>query len=110
MTMLLEKHCTELPPTTPALTPDAIERFLEDVEGWSFDAEKKCISRRYEFSNFHETMEFVNALAFIVHREDHHPDLEVSYKFCRATFSTHSVGGVSENDFICAAKINALLR
>ena len=110
MTLLLEKHCKELPPGTPSLSSDAIERFLEEVEGYAFDAGQKTISRRYEFSNFHETMAFVNALAWIAHREDHHPDLEVSYKFCRVTYSTHSVGGISENDFICAAKINALVR
>jgi 4a-hydroxytetrahydrobiopterin dehydratase len=51
----------------------------------------------------------VNALAWVAHQEDHHPDLEVSYKFCKVTWSTHSVGGISENDFICAAKVDALL-
>lgn len=110
MTLLLEKHCQELPSGTPALTSDAIQRFLEEVDGYAFDSGEKSISRRYEFSNYYETMAFVNALAWIAHREDHHPELEVSYKTCRVTYSTHSVGGVSENDFICAAKINALLR
>jgi 4a-hydroxytetrahydrobiopterin dehydratase len=110
MTLLLEKHCKELPSGSPALSSDAIERFLGEVEGYAFDAGRNSISRRYEFANFYETMAFLNAVAFIANREDHHPDLEVSYKFCRVTYSTHSVGGVSENDFICAAKINALLR
>jgi 4a-hydroxytetrahydrobiopterin dehydratase len=54
-------------------------------------------------------MAFVNAVAWVAHREDHHPDLEVSYKRCRVRYSTHAIGGLSENDFICAAKLNALL-
>jgi 4a-hydroxytetrahydrobiopterin dehydratase len=55
-------------------------------------------------------MAFVNAAAFIAHQEDHHPDLEVSYKTCKVRFSTHAIGGLSENDFICAAKVNALIK
>jgi len=63
----------------------------------------------YPFKNYYETMAFVNALAWIAHREDHHPDIEVGYNRCHVRFSTHSIKGLSENDCICAAKINALL-
>lgn len=105
---MLEKHCRELAPGTPPLSNDAVARALADLPGWSL--ENGRIAKTYEFSNFHETMEFVNALAWIAHREDHHPDLEVSYKRCRVVYSTHSVGGVSENDLICAAKVEQLLR
>ncbi|HSU39085.1 MAG TPA: 4a-hydroxytetrahydrobiopterin dehydratase [Polyangiaceae bacterium] len=110
MRELLEKHCRELPPGTPALPVTAITRYLAELPGWSLASDGQRITKNYEFKNFHETMEFVNALAWVVHREDHHPDLEVSYKRCRVVYSTHSVGGVSENDVICAAKIEALLR
>ena len=108
MTLLLEKHCKELPPGTPSLSSDALERFLEEVEGYGFDAGQKTISRRYEFSNFHETMAFVNAIAYVAHKADHHPDLEVGYNKCTVRYSTHDVGGLSDADFVSAGKVEAL--
>ena len=65
-------------------------------------------AKAWSFKNYYETLAFVNAVAWIVHGEDHHPDLSVGYNRCRVEFSTHSIGGISENDFICAAKIEAL--
>jgi 4a-hydroxytetrahydrobiopterin dehydratase len=106
---LLDRHCKELPEGTPALVPGEVERLLAEVPGWALEADRKKIARTYPFKNYHETIEFVNALAFVVHREDHHPDLEVSYNRCRVVFWTHTVGGLSDNDFICAARLNALL-
>jgi 4a-hydroxytetrahydrobiopterin dehydratase len=91
-----------------ALTRDAAARLLAEVPGWTLNEAANGIERTFRFKDFHETMAFVNALAFIVHREDHHPDLAVGYNRCTVRFSTHSVKGLSENDFICAAKINAL--
>lgn len=85
------------------------EGLLAEVPGWALADEGKEILREYRFGNFHETMAFVNALAWVAHREDHHPDLEVGYSRVRVRFSTHAIGGLSENDFICAAKIDALL-
>ena len=69
---------------------------------------RKSIRREWKFKNFYRTMSFVNAVAHIANAEDHHPDLEVGYGYCRVKFSTHAIGGLSENDFICAAKIDAL--
>lgn len=66
------------------------------------------ITKNYHFKNYHETMAFVNATAWVSHREDHHPDLAVSYNACKVSYTTHAIGGLSENDFICAAKIDAL--
>jgi 4a-hydroxytetrahydrobiopterin dehydratase len=109
MSDLLDRHCRELPQGTAALTASEVSRLLAEVPGWALEPDHKKIARSYEFSNFHQTMEFVNALAYVVHREDHHPDLEVSYKRCRVVFWTHTVGGLSDNDFICAARINALV-
>lgn len=108
MSKLSTRHCKPCTAETPKLTPAELELFLPELEGWQLEAGQRIV-RRFEFRNFHETMEFVNALAWIAHREDHHPDLEVSYKACVVRFSTHDVGGLSENDFICAAKIDALL-
>jgi 4a-hydroxytetrahydrobiopterin dehydratase len=67
------------------------------------------LAKSFGFGNYHETLAFVNAVAWIAHREDHHPDLAVSYNRCRVAWHTHSVGGLSENDFICAARVEALL-
>ena len=79
---------------------------LGGLTGWQSTG--KEISRTFSFKNYHETMAFVNAVAYVAHREDHHPDMEVGYNKCTVRFSTHSVGGLSENDFICAAKVDAL--
>jgi 4a-hydroxytetrahydrobiopterin dehydratase len=79
---------------------------LAQLKGWQLQDGK--LAKVYPFANYHHTMAFVNALAWISHREDHHPDLEVGYNKCRVTYWTHAVGGLSENDFICAAKCDAL--
>lgn len=92
----------------PALNRPQAQALLGEVPGWALNDNATEISRTYKFKNYYETIAFVNALAWIVHREDHHPDLEVGYNRCHIRFSTHSVKGLSENDFICAAKINAL--
>jgi 4a-hydroxytetrahydrobiopterin dehydratase len=78
---------------------------LED--GWEY-AEGK-ISKTYRFKDYYQTMAFVNATAWVSHSEDHHPDLEVGYNQCRVSYHTHTINGLSENDFTCAAKIDALL-
>lgn len=75
---------------------------------WQLENEGAGLVRNFRFSDFHHTMAFVNALAWVAHQQDHHPDLEVGYNRCVVHYSTHSIGGVSLNDFICAAKIDAL--
>lgn len=82
---------------------------LNQTKGWIVNDSATEISRTFSFKNFYETMAFVNALAWVAHREDHHPDIEVSYKRCHVRFSTHAVKGLSANDFICAAKLNDLI-
>lgn len=107
MTSLL--HKTSRPrENEPALSRSQAQTLLSEIPGWALNDTATEISRGYKFKNYFETLAFVNALAWIVHREDHHPDLEVGYNRCLIRFSTHSVKGLSENDFICAAKINAL--
>jgi len=103
MTELLNKHCRELPAGTAALSADEIHRLIGALPSWKIiDGQ---LTKTFAFKNYYETMAFVNAIAWISHRENHHPDLEVGYNKCVAKYSTHSVGGLSENDFICAAKI-----
>lgn len=92
---------------TAALPDTRVQELLAQVPAWTRQGSE--IARTFEFKNYHETMAFVNATAWVSHREDHHPDLHVGYNKCTVRYSTHSVGGLSENDFICAAKIDRLI-
>lgn len=110
---LSQKKCKPCEGGTKPLNRVMVEGYLADLPGWELrDAagQSPWIEKAFPFKNFHETMAFVNAAAFIAHREDHHPDLEVSYKACKVKYSTHAIKGLSENDFICAAKIEQLLK
>ncbi len=80
---------------------------LAKVAGWAVEDGK--LARVFEFPDFHQTMAFVNAVAWLANLESHHPDMEVGYSRCKVCYHTHSIGGLSHNDFICAEKINALL-
>ncbi len=81
---------------------------LRSLKGWII--ENNSLVKLYPFTNYFQTMAFVNALAWLSHREDHHPDLLVGYNQCRVEYTTHAIGGLSENDFICAAKCDALFQ
>jgi 4a-hydroxytetrahydrobiopterin dehydratase len=109
MSELLTKHCKVCEGGTLPLTENEIQNFLKQIPGWSLSDKAPEISRTFPFKNYYHTMAFVNAVAWIAHQEDHHPDLEVYYNKCQVRYSTHAIKGLSENDFICAAKINALL-
>ena len=91
-----------------AITPDRAQgdAWEKALKGWII--ENNTLVKLYPFTNYYQTMAFVNALAWISHREDHHPDLQVGYNKCRVEYITHAIGGLSENDFICAAKCDAL--
>ncbi|MEP7068619.1 MAG: 4a-hydroxytetrahydrobiopterin dehydratase [Usitatibacter sp.] len=88
------------------LTPAQVAPMLKGLQGWALDG--KMIAKTYPFKNYFETMAFVNAAAWVSHREDHHPDMVVGYNQCRVSYVTHAIDGLSENDFICAAKLDAL--
>jgi 4a-hydroxytetrahydrobiopterin dehydratase len=103
---LASKQCKACDDKTGKLERSRSEALLKSLPGWSLDGEE--LVKTYNFKNYYETMAFVNAMAWISHREDHHPDLTVSYNRCVVRYSTHSVGGLSENDFICAAKVEML--
>ena len=104
---LAARHCKPCEGGMPPLGRDEAERFLLNLAGW--EHADGAISKRFEFKNYYRTMAFVNAVAWIAHSEEHHPDLEVSYRSCRVRYTTHAIGGLSENDFICAAKVDALI-
>lgn len=95
---------------TTLLDAGAAEDLLNKVhDEWNNIDDGKGIQRTFQFKNYYQTIAFVNALAWVAHAQDHHPDLVVSYNRCVVNYSTHSVGGLSENDFICAARIDALV-
>lgn len=106
MTDLLHRKCVALEGGEPMSDID-IRHHLQQVSGWR--ATGGAIEKTFVFRNYYETISFVNALAWICHAEDHHPELTVTFDRCVARFSTHAVAGVSVNDFICAAKADALV-
>lgn len=110
MEALTKKHCKPCEGGVPPLAPEKVRELLSQLENWELKEEGKAIARHFQFSDYYKTMAFVNAVAWISHQEDHHPDMEVSYNFCRVRYSTHAIGGLSENDFICAAKVDSLIR
>ena len=102
---LLQRSCHH---AEHAASQDQIAQALSVLTDWTVEAGK--LTRTFRFSNYHKTLAFVNAIAEIIHHEDHHPELVVSYNRCTVRYDTHSVnagkGGLSDNDFICAAKID----
>ena len=107
MNPLAQKKCKPCEGGVKPFTADEANKLLKDLKGWALENGK--LAKTYPFQNYYETMAFVNALAWISHHEDHHPDLGVHYNKCRVEYSTHAIGGLSENDFICAAKCDRLL-
>ena len=95
---------------SPALDQTTIDSLASLIPLWHIQPDSKSIEREFKFTDYYETMAFVNALAWIAHNEDHHPDMVVTFNHCKVTYSTHTVKGLSRNDFICAAKIDALIK
>jgi 4a-hydroxytetrahydrobiopterin dehydratase len=109
MAGLAEKTCKPCEGGVKPLNADEARSMLAQLNGWQLDSENKSIQQDFRFKNYYQTMAFVNAVAWIAHQDDHHPDMEIGYNHCLIHYSTHAIGGLSENDFICAAKIDALL-
>jgi len=109
MTELADRKCVPCEGGVAPLSRAAAEEVLQRLdENWQLSVDAKAILREFRFKDFFRTMSFVNALAHIANIEDHHPDLEVGYNYCRVRYTTHAISGLSENDLICAAKIDQL--
>ncbi|MGA8863916.1 MAG: 4a-hydroxytetrahydrobiopterin dehydratase [Gallionella sp.] len=105
---LTSMHCKPCKAGTPPLSNTEADGLMRQIEGWQrYD---HLISRAYHFKDYYQTIAFVNAVAWLSHSEDHHPELTITYDSCRVEYTTHSVHGLSQNDFICAAKVDALFR
>ncbi len=108
MTDLSEKHCVPCEGGTPLTLPEA-EEYYENIPGWNLEREKPHkISRTFTFDDFKQAMEFVNKIAEIAEKEGHHPDIGIHYNKVDIELYTHAVNGLSENDFIMAARINKI--
>ena len=103
---LTARHCAPCEGGVPALSLEESRQLLGALDGWTLSG--KRIEKTFRFRNHHETMAFVNAVAWISHREDHHPEITVGYADCCVRYWTHAIDGLSENDFICAAKVDKL--
>ena len=104
-----EQHCLPCEGGAQAMTREQAEQALAKLNsGWALDSEARTLQREFRFKGYNKTIGFVNALAWIANEEGHHPDLEVSYDRCLVRWTTHAVGGLSQNDFICAAKTSLL--
>lgn len=108
MSNLAEKKCVPCEGGMAPLTETEAVAFKENVRGWNLADDVKSIARRFVFKDFKEAMAFANKVADVAESEGHHPDFSISYNTLTLTLTTHAIGGLSENDFILAAKINAL--
>lgn len=110
MSDLSLQECEDLSTGSPALRADELGKLLKELNaGWCLSEDEKSISRSFPFKDFYQTMAFVNQVAMIAHEQDHHPKMLISYNRCNVKYSTHSVNGLSLNDFICAAKTDKAL-
>jgi 4a-hydroxytetrahydrobiopterin dehydratase len=111
---LINKKCVPCHGGVSPLSPDEAKQMLgrlpssEKQGGWQLVEDGKALRKEFKFADFYRAMSFVNAVAHVANVEDHHPDLECGWGYCRIRFQTHAIGGLHENDFICAAKIEAL--
>lgn len=105
---LRASSCRPMKGAEHALSVGEVEERLGLLAGWALSDDGKTISRDFKFKDFYRTMSFVNAVAHVANAEDHHPDMEVGYGHCLLRFTTHDVGGLSQNDFASAAKVEML--
>lgn len=109
MSDLTDRKCRPCEGGVAALSLGEAQALMQQLDGgWQLAPDGKSIRREWKFRNFYHAMSFANAAAHIANVEDHHPDMEVGYGYCRLKYNTHAIGGLSENDFICAAKVDAI--
>jgi len=110
MTELSEQHCSNNPELAPRLDNAESQAHMVSINpDWQINLDEQCITRQFEFKNYYQTMAYANSVAWIAHQQDHHPDMTITYRHCTIQYSTHSVKGLSLNDFICAARIDKLI-
>ena len=108
MTELHTIKCVGCEGGIPALDLEETKKYLAQVQDWEVSEDGTYIKKNFTFKGFYKTMAFVNAIAWIANQENHHPDLEVGFNYCNVKYTTHAVNGLTQNDFICAAKVDQL--
>lgn len=104
-------HCKPCNGEVPALTPSDITRLSGQLDDdWAIAADSKSITRRFEFKGFAKAVHTANLCSWLADREGHHPDIAFGWGYCQVTLTTHDIDGLSENDFIWAARLDALLK
>lgn len=110
MSDLHEAHCEACEGQEAALEAEQVRTLMAPLDPrWSMNTSQQRLEASFQFKNYYQTMAFLNAVAFIANREDHHPDIQFGYNTVEMHWQTHSVGGISRNDLICAAKVDRLL-
>lgn len=107
---LIEKKCVPCEGGVAPLSANDATKLLKQLDGWTLSKDNQAISKHFSFKNFYKTMAFANAIAFIANEENHHPDMCLGFNYCDINLKTHAISGLSENDFIVAAKIDELLK
>lgn len=105
---LSSKKCVPCEGGTPKISPVDAQIMIKTLDGWQLSSDNLFLFKKFNFKNYYHTMAFVNLIAWISHQENHHPDMTVCYNSCEVKYTTHAINGLSENDFICASKINKL--
>ena len=105
---LTSKRCKPCEGGMPALSQPEADKLVKQLDGW--EKYDHLIGKTFHFKNYYQTIAFVNAIAWMSHHQDHHPDLTVTYNSCHVEYTTHAIHGLSENDFICAAKVDTLFK
>ena len=106
MNPLINKQCREYSKDESSLNLSEIEDNRKLTPEWQFCATENELSQTFHFDNYQQTMSFVNKVSEVAHQQNHHPEMVITYNRCKVTFCTHSVNGITENDFICAALID----
>ena len=109
MSDLSQRHCQACDSSTPALSANEIDSALSQLAGRWTQVENARVRADFKFKNYGKTQAFVNAVAYIAYREMHHPEITFGYNQCRVELTTHAIDGLSENDFIFAAKVDRLV-
>ncbi|WP_019895670.1 4a-hydroxytetrahydrobiopterin dehydratase [Hydrogenovibrio halophilus] len=105
---LAQSHCEPVTPETKGVIIPTVESYLSQMDGWEAPLNYKSLHKTFRFKNYLQTVHFVNAVTWIAQKEDHHPTLCFGYNTCKIELSTHAIKGLSQNDFVLAAKIEAL--
>jgi len=105
---LTDKACAPCRGGTPGLTAEEAEKLLAEIPGWALEDDATRIRRIFRFKDFAAAMAFARRVGDLADKEGHHPDITIGWGYCSVAFRTHKIGALHENDFIMAAKVNAL--